>query len=245
MKTSLLFTIALAFLVFSGSSLLLAGNLIVGSIKSALGADLVVTSDFSSTHLPESTLRDFLDQEIRDKTDRVENYAFRGIEVSGYLNLIFGSDPSFTLNNGGNFPSNELRLFPVEESYIETSFIEYYKPKYPQDGFDYEKTRGKDDYIKSLYSDEGLSQYEKDIDPFNVASRNLSDITSDDVSGYLYDPTQQIKIILPAGIRDVLSISSGDNIKLTVERENSTDFSMRMLVRGIIICVIKCIISLI
>ena len=233
MKTSMLFTIALAYLVFGGSSLLLIGNLIVGFVKNFLGADVVVASVLSDNDLPESQLRNFLNAEINGNTARVENFAFRGTELSDYFNDIFGGGPSFTLSSGGDFPENEVNLYAVEESYIETSLIDFYIPKYPQDGFNYEKTRGKDDYIKSLYSDEGLSQYAKDIDPFNVESRNLSDTTSDDVSGYLYDPTQQVKIILPEGIRDVLSISGGDNIKLTVERGvNDSPYVFRNIVRG-------------
>jgi hypothetical protein len=234
MKTSMMFTIALAYLVFGGSSLLLIGNMVLGFVKSFVGADIVATSILSDNNLPENDLQIFLQNEIDTKTGKINAFSFRGNDLTDYFSDIFGAENDFYLSSGGDFPENNIRLYPVDKNYIDSCLIDFYIPKYGQPGFNFENTRGKDDFIKSLHTNEGTSVYGTDIDPFNVASRGLSDQTSDDVSWYAYDPTQQIKMILPEGIQDVLSIAGGDSIKLNIENPSFIDSNMifRVLVRG-------------
>lgn len=83
-KTSMLFTIALAYLVFSSSSLILIGNLIIGAVKSFLGADVFVSSLASENNLPEQTLRDFLVKETSKTDSYVESYSFMGMDFYDY-----------------------------------------------------------------------------------------------------------------------------------------------------------------
>ena len=83
-KTSMLFTISLAYLVFSGSSLLLIGNLIIGTAKTFLGADIFITSVFSDKDLPEHDLRQFIIDDMNKENSGISDYAFRGQSFSGY-----------------------------------------------------------------------------------------------------------------------------------------------------------------
>ena len=83
-KTSMLFTISLAYLVFSGSSLLLIGNLIIGTAKTFLGADIFITSVFSEKDLPEHDLREFIIDDMNKENSGISDYAFRGQSFSGY-----------------------------------------------------------------------------------------------------------------------------------------------------------------
>jgi hypothetical protein len=46
-KTAMMFTIALSFLIFAGSTFQLIGNLVVSQLEGVLGADIYVTSQFS------------------------------------------------------------------------------------------------------------------------------------------------------------------------------------------------------
>ena len=43
-KTAMMFTIALSFLIFAGSTFLLIGNLVVSQLEGVLGADIYITS---------------------------------------------------------------------------------------------------------------------------------------------------------------------------------------------------------
>ena len=136
------------------------------------------------------------------------------------------------LNSGGRFPENYVLLYPVEESYLDSSLIEYYIPKHQQSGIDYQKTQGKDDLIKSLYSDQETKNYGENMDPFDINSQTLSPPLSD--FNYSYSRTQEIKAILPLGIKSVLSINGGDTIRLSIDNYSSMrrDF-YRFLVRGL------------
>jgi hypothetical protein len=234
LKTSMLFTVALAFLVFGGSSLLLVGNMVLGVVRTFMGADLLATSTFSNNYLPEDTLRRFLKNEVSSDSKRIMSYSFRAEDLTEYFDLVFGEGNQFRLSNLIEFPSIKVELYPVDENYIDACLIDYYIPKDGQSDVDFIETRGKDDYVKLLYSNDGTLSYGNDFDIFDVASRNLTDHDSDIASGFLYYPLQQFKILLPEGIKDVLSISGGDSLKLKLSNTNLEIGQIyRLLVRGL------------
>jgi hypothetical protein len=233
MKTSMLFTIALAYLVFGGSSILLIGNLIIGFVKSFVGSDVLVSSSFSTNHLPEGDLRTFLDSDISSDSPRTAAYAFRGIEIAKYFEDVFEITSEVYLSSGGDYPENDVSLYPVESTYLQAALIEYYIPKYTQGDVNFNKSQGKVDLVQSLYSDEGTEDYGTYIDFYDIASKNLTYSDSDNVSNFTYVKTKQIKAILPEGIRSVLSVDGGDTIKLTSNQNwlKGPDI-YRFLVRG-------------
>lgn len=61
-KTAMMFTIALSFLIFAGSTFDLIGHLIVSQLESTIGSDLYVTTSVSSTYLDEGTVIGFLEE---------------------------------------------------------------------------------------------------------------------------------------------------------------------------------------
>lgn len=236
-KTSMLFTIALAYLVFSGSSLLLIGNLIVGTVKNFLGSDIFINSWFSDNYLPEQSLRDFLDEEKAKNNSMVSDYAFVGVEFDYFCNDILDLSASPYVVSGGYFPNNFINLFPIDERYLQSSLTEYYIPKYGQSGVNFPSVDGKDDFVWSLYHDAGKTDFGGDLDKFDILSYNLTD--NKDVIYDDPDPTTQIGIIMPEGIKSVLSISGGDTIELELDtttnddNERSMIQNYRLLVRGL------------
>ena len=54
-KTAMMFTIALSFLIFAGSTFQLIGNLIVSQLEGVLGADIYVTSLLSQNNFIDET----------------------------------------------------------------------------------------------------------------------------------------------------------------------------------------------
>mmetsp|Transcript_2095 Transcript_2095/g.2664 ORF Transcript_2095/g.2664 Transcript_2095/m.2664 type:complete len:236 (-) Transcript_2095:810-1517(-) len=225
-KTSMLFTIALAYLVFGGSSLLLMGNMIVGFLKNFLGSDIFVSSVLSTNDLPEADLRVLLNKEMTGSRKKIENYAFIGTALHMFLRDIYPKRLSTRLSSGGSFPNAYVRLYPIDRTFIDSSLIEFYQPKLGQPGVSFEKTRGKEDFIKSLYSNDGTVDFGGNSDKYKVASKNFTSNVSK--RSYESDFTQQIKIVIPEGIKDVLSISGGDTIKLTL---NSRDDDVEEIYR--------------
>ena len=50
-KTAMMFTVALAFLIFAGSTFDLIGNLVVSQIEGVLGADVYISSTFGTNYI--------------------------------------------------------------------------------------------------------------------------------------------------------------------------------------------------
>ena len=234
-KTSMLFTISLAYLVFGGSSLLLLGNLIIGIVKSSLGADISITSIFSENGLPEQDLRQFIINDMNKESSGINNYSFRGQSFNEYWEDVLGKGYSTYAVSGGYFPDNKVSIYPVESRFLHASLTEFYIPKYGQSGVNFPDIDGKEDYVWSLYSNEGTNDFGGDLDKNDVISQNRTG-TSESTSTNP-DPTKQISVILPEGIKDVLSINGGDTIKLSIYNGASNDGNYiqgyRFLVRGL------------
>lgn len=237
LKTSLLFTIALAYLVFSGSSLLLIGGMIVGIFKNFIGCDIFVSSLLTTNYLPEQSLRDYLNTEsARLDQSRFINFAFKGIRLDTYLTNVFGYKVTSMIESGGTYPNARSYLFPVEQSYIDSTLIDFYIPKEGQSNMNFVKTRGKEDFIKSLYSNDATDNYGGSLDKYQMYSKNLSASSiNNPYSVYGLDPTEQIKVVLPLGIKDALSVKGGDTVSLSVSTKtlNKLDTNFRLLIRGL------------
>ena len=231
MKTAMLFTIALSYLVFGGSSILLIGNLIIGVVKTVVGSDILITSMFSSNFLPEKLLREFMDNEMNKSSSQIEAFSFLGQDLGSYLDDTFQTYNELKLSTGGKFPENKIRLYPADENYLDSSLIDYYLPMHQQENIKYEKSQGKIDLIKSLFSNEGIEEYGNNMDPYDVVSQELS--VSDVQTPSLYHRSQQIKAILPLGIKSVLSIDGGDTIELSITQHKNQRNKYRFLIRGL------------
>lgn len=58
----------------------------------------------------------------------------------------------------------------MEENYLEVVKIKYYTPTGLQGDMQFNKTGGKKDLVKSLFSDEGLEPFEGSTDKYNILS---------------------------------------------------------------------------
>lgn len=228
-KTSILFTVCLAYLIFGGSSLLLIGNLIISFLKNTVGADVYVSSMVKEKNLPEAEIRHYLDEEIAKENPLVLDYSFGSRSIRTFLANVTGNGFGMELSNGGGFPHNGIHLLPVEENYLNSSFIEYYMPQHLQRDIEFRKTRGKDDVIWSLFSDEGTTEFIGGLDKYNISTHNF--ISPVDPADNELERTAQIKMVLPEGIQRVLSINGGDTIKLRVTGRGNRHF-YRALIRG-------------
>jgi hypothetical protein len=228
-KTSILFTVCLAYLIFGGSSLLLLGNLIVSFIKSSTGSDMYLSTMVGSKNLPEINLRNYLFEESQKENPLILDYSFGGRSVFAFLQNATGMNFYFRLSNGGDYPKNGVLLRPIEKNYLNSTYIDYYSPKLLQKGIHFPKTQGKKDVITSLYSDEGTTDFEENLDKFNISSKNLTHRNLP--LNNKFERTAQIKVVLPEGIKDVLSTKGGGDLRLRIRHSGNVDY-YRVLVRG-------------
>ena len=150
---------------------------------------------------------------------------------------MFGYRVNSQIQSGGDFPFARSSIIPVEKSYIDSTLIDFFIPQSNQAGMNYETTRGKPDYIKAVYSNDATDDFGGNLDKYQIYSKNLSAISSvnNPYSVYGLDPTAQIKVVLPLGIKDVLSVKGGDTVALSVFTTNTNRLnnSYRLLIRGL------------
>ena len=73
------------------------------------------------------------------------------------------------------YPRENIYLHPMDENFIENIQERYYNPTDTQPDFDFERTHGKKDFIKSLYSDKGTTDFEGSKDKYEIISRNQTE----------------------------------------------------------------------
>jgi hypothetical protein len=200
-------------------------------MKNAVVADIYVTSQGSNKDLPERELRQFLTEQSNQNSARVLDYTFGSRSVTSYIQRTIGY-AGFWLENGGAYPRSYIKLYPVEENFLNSTFIKYYMPSDLQKGLKYLKINGKKDVVWSLYSNEGMTKWEGGHNKFNIISYYMDRILH---QGCIYDDkfdnTQQIRIIVPKGISNVLSLNGGDTAILRVISSQKR-WSYRTLIRG-------------
>jgi hypothetical protein len=83
-KTAMMFTVALSFLIFSGSTFNLIGNLVTSQLVGVLGGDIYITSLISpKNYLDERSLIMFLEEQNFDGS--IKSYSFATTELSDLL----------------------------------------------------------------------------------------------------------------------------------------------------------------
>ena len=110
---------------------------------------------------------------------------------------------------------------------------------------DFEKTQGKKDLVKALYSTEGLNPFGGNKDKFKVLAKNPGEPQSTTfrnppsfnasitlIHGVTsLDDTDEIKIVTAEGMRKALSAQPGDIVRLTNNKAGS-EIVYRARIRG-------------
>ena len=118
----------------------------------------------------------------------------------------------------------------MPENFLSVADIEFYYPQSLQDNVQTNSTvNGYRNAIEMLYSDQLVSQYPSypgnDTDYYDII------VGSDPNPDQKF--TETMKILLPAGLEDILSIKSGDIIRLRNGNDNSK-WTYRTDIRGMI-----------
>ena len=92
-------------------------------------------------------------------------------------------------------------MYGVEENYLHTVNLDYYMPREYQEGvhLDYVPGTGVRDAVQGLYSNESLDPDDKLWDPYNVSVGD---------TGVHRPPMEEVKVLIPEGYRDVLSVDT-------------------------------------
>jgi hypothetical protein len=135
-KTAMMFTVALSFLIFAGSTFDLIGNLVTSQLVGVLGSDVYITSLLSPKNfLDERALIKFLEEQ-RSINGTVTSYGFVTSEMTDILNKIGTGKARFHLGSASGFNEAEVRLYGMQENYLQIVNSDYYMPNEIQKGLD-------------------------------------------------------------------------------------------------------------
>ncbi len=165
LKTSLMYSVALAFLIMTGCSLAQQKELFTSITKLFAAADLVAYYlPGVAGGLEEQPLRNYM-RELMATTGLIQDYTFVSKELKDVLSM---KTKTPLLGPLGGYPLLPMFIYAVEEHYLRVVNTEYYYPV----GFDDIKIRnlenGQKDAIDALYSNENLNNTYKGFDDKNV-----------------------------------------------------------------------------
>jgi len=171
-KTALMFTTSLAFIIFAGTSFSLQGHTIAETVQLASGADLLVWGPISGDNpLNEKGLRGYLQEEMARKNPLVKGFTFSTPALSTYSFI-----RSTSVSNLAGFPSLGIDVYGIDRDYLDETYVRFYRPTEVSSQFSYKKTPdGKPDAVDSLYRHAGLAQLPQEKGGIRVPP----DVTSD------------------------------------------------------------------
>ena len=153
-KVSLMFMIALGFIIFAGCTL----NLIVAFIqtlsKSTLGGDIAVlyTNTKEDISLNEKIVDSFLKKVTNDNDNPIQNYSLYSFPLS----TIIGYKSSTSAINGN--PKITRDLYAIDESYVASGYSDLYQVTEFDDKLNYSIIEGKPDLISMLYKNPNIGK---------------------------------------------------------------------------------------
>jgi ABC-type antimicrobial peptide transport system permease subunit len=152
-KTFLMFSLAIAFVIFASVAFSLQVESITGNLQAFIGADAVLQSMTSSYALPEEKLNPYLDQVIKDGD--VHGYAYQSFSLirQSFMTLS-------RLGSLSYFQSRRSAVYAISQNYLEVAYNKYFLYKSIDREFDYNYVGGKPDIVDSLYKDAGKALVE-------------------------------------------------------------------------------------
>eukprot|EP00002_Diphylleia_rotans_P012112 TRINITY_DN2372_c0_g1_i2.p1 TRINITY_DN2372_c0_g1~~TRINITY_DN2372_c0_g1_i2.p1 ORF type:complete len:590 (+),score=61.92 TRINITY_DN2372_c0_g1_i2:617-2386(+) len=223
-KTALMFTIALAFIIFAGSMFSLQTAAIVDNVKLLLGADIAVISTNTKAMLDETLLREFLETQ---RSIRVQEYTFVTYPIGDLFNI---NDTEF--GNIADYRTVSTTVFGVERQYLDVVYSDYYLPAEVDESLNYKLVDGKKDAIKSLYDNAGSAILTADR-----SLKSVSDIVNSAAGSVPYPSASNadvyknfIEVLTAEGTQELFSVRLDEPLKLRVKM--SSEISSVYLCKG-------------
>ena len=126
-KTSLMFTLATSFLIFSASTFALIGALIVKTAEAIIGSDIKVASPYN--YLNEKPIAEFLTNQMAGDNPTVADYSFISCSTEDFASITsyWTSDNSFA-SAGGSSPHVDMDYYGVPRNLLNVLYSDFYIP---------------------------------------------------------------------------------------------------------------------
>ncbi|GAM19320.1 hypothetical protein SAMD00019534_024950, partial [Acytostelium subglobosum LB1] len=220
-KTSMMFTICLTFIIFTGCVFRLQGHNIQQLVRLGVGSDIAVISTNSEFELPQDDLRAFLNNELvnNSATTAVMSYSFATFSLDNVMNIV-----STTLYPLAQYPSAQVKVYGIEPNYLDTAYLDFYRITKTNPRLVFPQYLKRPDIIRSLYVNEHkdvitLDPNNKITPPPDVISNgsqpNISWSSSIPSNNYIY--------------RNYTDMVLSDAFALYVGADTNTPFSLDIL----------------
>ena len=212
-----MFAVCLSFLIFAGSTFILLGDLIKSQLENQIGADLLAfTTDYSTmkSFINEIETTEFL-QQNQDIDGSVVGWTY----VAPAIHHIFQAlDPNLMVEtmfaDFSAFKQFDVSVYSVEQNFLDVTIPKFYMPNEIEEEliseFSDEIRRldnGKFNAVDAIYSNGTLKDIGDSRDQHNLTVSNRDEVDSE-------TSTDEIKIIIPEGFRDVLALDSSRGARL-------------------------------
>ncbi len=202
-KTFLMFTLAIAFIIFAGVSFSLQTTNIVANVKALLGSDATIQSLTSAYPLPEQELSAYLDSEVANGT--VAGYSYQSFEMksqpfissTAFSSLAFYSDQS-------------VRIYGVSQNYLSVAYSDYFMYTSYDTDLPYKYlAKRKPDVIDSLYTEAKKAKVRGERDEFYPEVTFSNQKSGGNISSF--DPAEKYRnyadVIASEALRPISGIS--------------------------------------
>ena len=202
-KTSMMLSLCVCFIIFSGSGIHTQVSSIVSQIIISNGADIRVAGN----PLDEMKLKGFLD------SNRVKNY----IESYSFISSSLIDYPyvnSVVLSPQSYYPSIDTWITGVDSNYTKTFYSQYYTPgNYKEDESFSTLSNGVKDGLSPIF-DNSSSLTEIDTD--------INDVLSDEKQNRQFIKSLTVKGVIPTGVVELTSINVDTPALMKIDLDGNT-----------------------
>jgi NADH:ubiquinone oxidoreductase subunit 3 (subunit A) len=154
-KTSIMFTLAISFLIFASSSFTLLSGLIQGEVITLFGSDLYIDQIQVNRgiFLDEADLTEFIVDINARYPGSIADYSFVSTPISTLTELLMNDDYKTSFSDLTGYNLINIAISAVPDNYLSTIDMNYYYPNDFQKNIAHNKTDGQINAVDMIYSD--------------------------------------------------------------------------------------------
>lgn len=210
-KTALMFSISLAFLIFSGTTIALQSNLIVNQLRAQFGSDFVIMSTLGETkYFDEYGIRQFMAQYMNDHPGRIKDYTFTTVALDDLPG--FSSPDIAPL---AEYPERSTTIVGVEQNYLNSIYEDLIMISEYNKNLSYSTVaEGVVNVVDGLYTNDSMAQLTS-YDQYKLLANQANNATLSYLNAD--NSLAPIKMIIAEGLRYMMSLTVDTPARITSE----------------------------
>ncbi|CAD8115183.1 unnamed protein product [Paramecium sonneborni] len=209
-KTTLIYSLGLSLIIFTGSSFVLMNQMMGNFININTASDIRIFDVSKKFGLDEYRLRQHLLWEQQNDPTLIKDYTFSALPLNNYPGMV----NIFQISPLSNFPKKRINLQPVEKNFLNSISIQYYQPtEYNTQLKDVRYLEnGLRDGVYDLYNRAFNFDIQSDSDEFGIVSnrkykKEYEASEKKEGKKRISKVDREINIIIPEGYRKEGSLS--------------------------------------